>query len=139
VIRTKLHRPLVATDLVCRQVLDDRLEEGRYLPLTLVSAPAGYGKTTLISHWVGSGNGLSAWLSLDKTDNDPRTFVSYLVAAVQTIFPEACRETLDRLEADVPFSMAEISAYLVNDLDDVENAFVLVLDDNFDPNATFSI
>jgi LuxR family maltose regulon positive regulatory protein len=128
-MRTKLHRPPAARDFVYRQALNDRLEEGLYLPLTLVSAPAGYGKSTLISHWIASRNGPAAWLSLDESHNDQRTFVSYVVAAVRTIFPEACRKTLDQLEAHVPLSEAGIIACLANDLDELENSFILTLDD----------
>ena len=128
-IRTKLHRPPIAGDILCRQALLDRLEQGVDLPLTLVSAPAGYGKSTLISHWLQSRDGPSAWLSLDETEDDLRQFVSHLVAAVQTVFPQACRETLGRLRADAPVSAAEITALLVNDLDTLEASLVLVLDD----------
>jgi LuxR family maltose regulon positive regulatory protein len=94
IIRTKLHRPPVARDLVCRKAMHVRLEEGGHQPLTLVSAPAGYGKSTLVSHWLETRDGSSAWLSLDQTDGDLRTFLGYVVAALQTVVPEACAETL---------------------------------------------
>ena len=63
IIRTKLHRPPVAGDHVCRETLHVRLEEGDHQPLTLVSAPAGYGKSTLVSHWLETREGPSAWRS----------------------------------------------------------------------------
>ena len=128
-IHTKLYRPPTTRDVVGRAELYERLEEGRHLPLTLVSAPAGYGKTTLVGHWLESRPGPSAWLSLDETENDPRTLLSYLVAAVRTIFPEACAETLAQLEAEAPLPLADIAVCLCNELDDCETDFVLALDD----------
>jgi LuxR family maltose regulon positive regulatory protein len=128
-IRTKLHRPAVTRDVVARVALYDRLEEGRHLPLTLVSAPAGYGKSTLVSHWLESHPGPSAWVTLEETENDPPILLRYLVAAVRTIFPEACAETLGLLEAQVPVPMAEMAVCLCNELDDLETDFVLALDD----------
>ena len=63
-----------------------RLDASRGLPLTLVAAPAGYGKSTLISHWLETSETSSAWLSLEETDNNISVFLSYLLAAVQSIF-----------------------------------------------------
>ncbi|MBW2160106.1 MAG: AAA family ATPase [Deltaproteobacteria bacterium] len=128
-IHTKLYRPPTTKDVVGRAELYERLEEGRHLPLTLVSAPAGYGKTTLVGHWLESRPGPSAWLSLEETENDPRTLLSYLVAAVRTIFPEACAETQAQLEAQVQLPLADIAVCLCNELDDCETEFVLALDD----------
>ena len=102
-LRSKLYRPTTAADIVVRQALLSRLEVGRRLPLTLVSAPAGYGKTSLISHWLEMCEVPSAWLSLDETDADPAVFLRYLVAAVRTRFPEACHDTLElALMSDLP-------------------------------------
>ena len=69
-IRTKLHRPPVAKDHLRREHLLDRLEKNRQRPLTLISAPAGYGKSTLLSGWLESCDIPSAWVSLDDNDND---------------------------------------------------------------------
>jgi LuxR family maltose regulon positive regulatory protein len=128
-IRTKLYRPPTTRDVVGRPELYERLEQGRGRSLTLISAPAGYGKTTLVSHWLESHPGPSAWISLDETENDPRMLVSYLAAAVRTIFPEACRETRVQLESQMSVPLADIAACLCNELDDCETDFVLVLDD----------
>jgi len=128
-IRTKLHQPPTTRDVVGRTELYERLEEGRRQSLTLVSAPAGYGKTTLVTHWLESHPGPSAWISLDDTENDPRAFLSYLVAAVETILPDMCRETKIQLAAGTPVSLADTAACLCNELDDSETDFVLVLDD----------
>ena len=127
-IHTKLYRPPTTRDVVGRDKLYERLEEARHLPLTLVSAPAGYGKTTLITHWLESHPGPSAWVSLEETENDPATLLRYLVAAVQTIFPEACAETQAQLQAQAPV-LADVAVCLCNELDECETDFVLTLDD----------
>ncbi len=129
IIRTKLHRPPVAGDHVHRAHLLDRLNEHIYRPLTLVSAPAGYGKSTLVSCWVESIDIPCAWVSLDENDNDLHIFLSYFVAAVQTLFPDACRETRAMLNvAEVP-PVSVLASGLINELDQVEKTFILVLDD----------
>ena len=129
IIRTKLHRPPVAGDIVRLEGLSALLEEKSDHPLTLVSAPAGYGKSTVVSHWIETHDYPCAWLSLDRTDSDVRVFLSYVVAAVQTVFPEACAETLHLLESDVLPSLPEVAGCLCNDLDVLEEPLVLVLDD----------
>ncbi len=75
ILRTKLYRPPVAADIVWRRRLHSRLDEGRHRPLTLVSAPAGYGKSTLVSHWLETLDEPCAWLSLDEADGDLRVFL----------------------------------------------------------------
>ena len=85
ILATKLYIPPPRPNVVLRSRLIERLNEGLRRKLTLISAAAGFGKTTLISEWV-AGCGLSvAWLSLDEGDNDPTRFLAYLVAALQTI------------------------------------------------------
>lgn len=87
VISTKLHRPPVARDFVCREGLCDMLNASTEQPLTLVSAPAGYGKSSIVSHWLETCDHPSAWLSLDGTDSDVSTFLVYVVAACVPCFP----------------------------------------------------
>ena len=91
--RTKFHRPTLAEDLIAREELLARLDSGARLPLALVCAPAGYGKSTLLGHWLERRDRPSAWLSLDRDDNDLGAFAAYLVAAVRTCFPSACEGT----------------------------------------------
>ena len=129
IIRTKLHRPPVAGDFVYRERLNALLEESSDYPLTLVSAPAGYGKSSLISHWLETRDSPNVWLSLDGTDSDARVFLSYVVAAVQTVFPEACVETLHLLKAQVLPPLPVVAGCLGNDLDNLKEALVLILDD----------
>ena len=93
IIRTKLHRPPVTDQLVCRTRLHERMDRGLQIPLTVVSAPAGYGKSTMVSHWAESLDRPCAWLSLDTTDSDLDVFMEYVLAAVQTSFPGACTQT----------------------------------------------
>ena len=129
IIRTKLHRPPVAGDFVYREGLNALLDESSDHPLTLVSAPAGYGKSSLISHWLETRDRPNVWLSLDGTDSDARVFLSYVVAAVQTVFPEACVETLHLLKAEVLPPLPVVAGCLGNDLDNLKEALVLILDD----------
>ena len=84
ILRTKLHRPPVPRDHVHRPRLLEYLDQRRDRPLTLVSAPAGYGKSVLISCWMETCDIPNAWLSLDEEDSDLRQFLSYFLAAVQT-------------------------------------------------------
>lgn len=86
-IPTKLHGPRVRPELVARLHLTQRLEDGLWKKLTLVSAAAGSGKTTLAAQWMKDSPTLVAWLSLDEADNDPARFLTYLVAALRTVKP----------------------------------------------------
>ena len=81
IIRTKLHRPPIDRDHLHRNHLLNRLNHRRHRPLVLVSAPAGYGKSTLVSCWLETSDIPSAWVSLDENDNDLRLFLSYFVFA----------------------------------------------------------
>jgi LuxR family maltose regulon positive regulatory protein len=97
--------------------------------LTLVSAAAGYGKSTMASLWLEAWDGPYAWLSLDEDENDLRQFINYLLAAIGNAFPGACDTTRSLLQApDLP-PISDLSRYLVNDLDRIEDPFILVLDD----------
>ena len=125
--RTKLHRPRVGSQSVSTPRLLEQLNAAT--SLVLVIAPAGYGKTTLLSTWLETGVLPSAWLSLDEHDNDLVVFVTYLVAAVRTLFPAACDETLALLQGMTVPTAAVISRCLSNELSAIEQDFVLVLDD----------
>ena len=128
-IQTKLHRPLVPVDLVPRPQLTGWLDERRHRPVTLVSAPAGYGKSTLISSWLDTCNYPHAWLTLDEGDNDLAVFLTYFLAAIRTIFPEAGTNTLALLRAPNPPPLKELVINLSNDINQSGEFFVLVLDD----------
>jgi LuxR family maltose regulon positive regulatory protein len=128
-LRTKLHRPPITADLVPRPRLLERLDQHRDRPLTLVLASAGYGKTTLVSSWLETCDCPNAWLSLDANDNDLALFLSYFLAAVQTMFPDAGEDTLALLKAATPPPIPVLARSLINELDRIEQPFILVLDD----------
>ena len=129
VLRTKLYRPPVSADFVRRQRLHEQLDQGVELPLTLVSAPAGYGKSILVGAWAETTGRPCAWLSLDEADGEIAEFLMYLVAAVRTVEPEACPETEALLNAPSLPPMKELVQRLVHDLEAIETPFILVLDD----------
>ncbi len=130
-LETKLHVPRWRRSLVARPRLNERLSRGAESALTLVSAPAGFGKTTLLAEWltVAAAGGRSvAWLSLDQRDNDPMLFWTYLVAALNTGAPGVGAGALSLLQPPQPPNEAGLIA-LLNDLDAITNDVVLVLDD----------
>ena len=127
--RTKLYRPAVTADYISRDALDAGLEEGIGLPLTIVCAPAGYGKSTLISRWLETSGAPSAWLSLDNSDNDIRVFLTYFVAALRTVSAEACKETFSIINAESLPPLPSIATQLSNDLEELDERLILVLDD----------
>ena len=115
-IKTKLQRPLVRSNLLPRQRLIDLLEEGRAAPLTLVSAAPGAGKTTLLSDWLAACPCPSAWLSLDAGDSDLSAFLNYFVAALRAICPDACPQTLAILQAPELPPVSVLAGLLANRL-----------------------
>jgi LuxR family maltose regulon positive regulatory protein len=129
ILLTKLHAPAVTPDFVRQPALLEQLDRYRHLPVTLVSAPAGYGKSTLLSAWLDESDVPGGWFSLDEDDNDLREFAVGLVSAVRTVVPTACDRTLAMLSApDLP-PVRQLSRRLLNDLNDIDEKFVLVLDD----------
>jgi LuxR family maltose regulon positive regulatory protein len=128
-IRTKLHRPPVAAIHVQRPQLMDQLNQQLPRPLTLVSAPAGYGKSTLVSSWVESCDLPVAWLSAEETENDLQDFLAYFLAAAQTIFPEVGLELQAILRVGNLPPQSVLAAYLINELDEIDQTFFLVIDD----------
>ncbi len=128
-IQTKLNRPPLPVDLVPRPRLTAWLEQYRGRPLTLVSAPAGYGKSTMISCWMESADCPNAWLSLDERDNELGIFLSYFLAAIQTIFPDALPETQALLMVTPLPPISAITRILINELNQIEEPFILVFDD----------
>lgn len=128
-IRTKFRRPSLSSDLVSRSKLVERFGSFLQRPLTLVSAAAGYGKSTLASLWLEAWGGPCAWLSLDESDSDLNSFVNYLLEAICLAIPEACETTRSFFQGVQAPSMATIYQHLVNDLDNIDESFILVLDD----------
>jgi LuxR family transcriptional regulator, maltose regulon positive regulatory protein len=131
VLTTKLYIPPPPQKVVLRPWQIKRLNEGlRGTPgVTLIAAPAGFGKTTLVSAWVASCNRQVAWLSLDEGDGDPVRFCTYLVAALQTIAPAIGRGVLSALESSQPPSIDALLMVLLNEITTLPDSFILVLDD----------
>jgi LuxR family maltose regulon positive regulatory protein len=128
-LTTKLHVPPTRLELVSRPRLLERLSADPKRKLTLVSAPAGYGKTTLVTEWLNSAEGPFSWLSLDDSDNDPARFLAYLVAALQKIDPRMGRSAEAMLLAPRPPAPESILTALINDITGGDSPFALVLDD----------
>jgi LuxR family maltose regulon positive regulatory protein len=129
-LTAKLYNPPIRPEVVPRPRLIEYLNAGLDRKLTLVSAPAGYGKTTLISAWLHAADLPFAWLSLDEGDNDPVRFFTYLIAALQGIDVEIGHSVQGWLEAPQPPALKELTATLINDIAAVPESFVLVLDDH---------
>ena len=98
-LATKLHAPRPRIHLVPRAHLVKHLERGAESALTLVSAPAGFGKSTLLAQWVAESAMPVAWLSLEAEDNDPTRFLAYLIAALQALDAEVGTTALEMLPA----------------------------------------
>ncbi|MFN2265848.1 MAG: LuxR C-terminal-related transcriptional regulator [Anaerolineales bacterium] len=128
-IQAKLHRPPLPTDLVPRPRLTELIDSHRLPPLILISAPAGYGKSTLAKCLVEALDLPAGWLSLDEHDNDLGGFLQYFLAAVQSIFPEALQETQASLAARPQPALYAVTRILINELDRIEQPYILVLDD----------
>lgn len=137
-LSTKLHIPAPRRELVPRPRLTDRLPLGADpMPrLVLVSAPAGFGKTTLLSQWLtrwrtvqDTGTRRVAWLSLDAGDSDPRTFLAAVIAAIQSTAPGVGVDAAAVLQTDGVAAVSGCLVSLINDLDSLDGAIVLALDD----------
>ena len=131
ILATKLYVPPPRANLVLRPRLVERLNEGLSASrkLTLISAPAGFGKTTLVSEWVAVCDRPVAWLSLDEGDKDPTRFLTYLVAALQTIMVNIGEGVLGVLQSPQPPSTESILTALLNEITSIPDHFILVLDD----------
>ncbi len=134
-LETKLYVPRPRRGLVPRPRLSQRLDRGTTSKLMLISAPAGFGKTTLLTEWLAAGPAapaderLAAWLSLDRADNDPASFWTYVIAALQTVAPGIGESALTLLQAPQPPPIETVLTALLNDLGAITGDIVLVLDD----------
>ncbi len=127
-LETKLYLPKWSADRVSRPRLIDRIHPQR--KLTLISAPAGFGKTTLLAEWVAAiPTRPVAWVSLDQSDNDPAVFWTYLIAALQNIYPSLGERSLSLLQSPQPPPIESVLMTLLNELTAVEADIVLILDD----------
>ena len=130
ILRAKLYVPRGRPGAVARSRLYERLDEGVRRDLTVVSAPAGFGKTTLLADWSRQSELPVAWVSLDERDDDPIRFLSYLLAAIGTIhegFGESTRAFLGSLSSSE--ELEPVLTALSNEILELPHDFVLVLDD----------
>jgi LuxR family maltose regulon positive regulatory protein len=128
VARTRLHRPRPPADVIDRPQLLARLDRAVDVKMTLVWAPAGYGKSTLLGSWLAAGTRPTAWLSLDDHDDSLAAFVRALVAAVQVVFPADGKDTLALLNLPESPSPTALATTLTDELGSLPGPLALVLD-----------
>lgn len=128
-LTTKLFIPSTSPDLVSRPRLIERLNEGLHHKLTLISAPAGYGKTSLAIEWLRGLQVPYTWLALDEDDNDPTRFLTYLIAALDQVNAEIGSDARGMLASPQPPPHEVVLTVLINRLNSLETPLVLVLDD----------
>lgn len=139
ILATKLYIPPPHPKIVRRPRLIERMNEGMHCKLTLISASAGFGKTTLVSEWVAGCDRPVAWVSLDEGDNDPTRFLTYLVVALQTIAQSKVEGVATKLGEGVlgvlhalqpqPPPIESILTALINEITTIPDNFIFVLDD----------
>ena len=129
ILATKLHIPAPRPKSVPRPRLIERLNESLHQKLTLISAPAGFGKTTLVSEWIAGSKQLAAWLSLDEGDSDPTRFLSYLVAALRSVAPNIGEGVSAVLQSPQSQPTESILTALLNEIAAIPETFIIVLDD----------
>lgn len=129
ILQTKLYKPALRPTLVARPKLFEKIDAGLSAKLTLVAAPAGYGKTTLVASWVAQHTDTQvAWLVLDSNDNDPQTFFSYFLAAIRPFAPLVTEQLQPLLLSSMPH-LDQLIPLLLNGLAELPQPLVLVLDD----------
>ena len=129
ILATKIFIPPLRRKIVSRPRLVDRMDEALHCKLTLVSASAGFGKTTAVAEWVAGAAHPVSWVSLDTGDNDPIRFLTYLIASLQTIQPGIGSRILGALQASQPPAIDSVLTDLLNELALIAHDFVIVLDD----------
>lgn len=129
VYSTKLHPPKISNDQIIRTAIVQKLEENLEKPLSLIAAPAGYGKSQTVGQWIHETNTKSCWISLDEEHNNLRVFLTYFVKAMDKMMPGSLPETALIVRAqDLP-PLQAIAFTLINELDVIEENFIIVLDD----------
>jgi LuxR family transcriptional regulator, maltose regulon positive regulatory protein len=129
ILATKLFIPQPRPRIVTRQRLMDRITEGFHRKLTLVSAPAGFGKTTLVSEWASGCGNPAAWYSLDDGDTDPSHFLRYFISAIQMVSPGVGQGILGLLDSPQPPPVDSLLLALINEISRLDRKIVLILDD----------
>ncbi|MCB0105594.1 MAG: hypothetical protein KDE53_06790, partial [Caldilineaceae bacterium] len=128
-LQTKLRAPPPRTRLVARPLITAKLREGLSHPLTVICAPAGFGKTTLLSQWIAKTVDAVAWLGLDDEDNDPVRFFTYFLAALQAVQPTLGVTAQELFATTQPPALKASFTLLLNDLATLTTPLTLFLDD----------
>ncbi|PKO14774.1 MAG: hypothetical protein CVU39_13670 [Chloroflexi bacterium HGW-Chloroflexi-10] len=128
-LETKLQIPQYNQPLVDRAALLSRLDEASRYKLTLVSAAAGYGKSTLLSNWCARRKESMLWIALDRGDNDTNRFLTYLAAVVRTLDAQLARDLIEMLQAPQPVSTEEFLANWIFQVSQSKKTIFLILDD----------
>jgi LuxR family maltose regulon positive regulatory protein len=128
-LRTKLYVPPPQSTWISRPRLLKRMDEGFERKFTLISAPAGFGKTTLLVEWIHQKKKPIAWFSVDKKDNDPVHFLTYVIAGLQTLEAGIGKAALTLLRSPQPPPLESILINLINDISCIPTGATLVLDD----------
>jgi LuxR family maltose regulon positive regulatory protein len=129
ILTTKLHIPASRAETVPRLRQLELMMEALNRKLTLISAPAGFGKTTLVSEWALGCNSPVAWISMDAGDSDPIRFLTYIASALQTIKADIAEGVLKGLQYIQAAEIESVLPILLNEISDIKNDFVLVFDD----------
>jgi len=136
ILATKIYVPPQRDEFVSRPHLVERLDAGLFRKLTLISAPAGFGKTSLLSEWIASSRSIGssqsikfAWFSLDEHDNDLIRFWTYLIAALQTIEPDFGKAELAAFQSSQSPPVEVILSGLINEIDGTIQRIALIIDD----------
>jgi len=131
ILTTKLYVPQPRPKVVLRPRLINRLKKGLAMgcKLTLISAAAGFGKTTLVSEWIAASGRPTTWLSLDENDKDPNHFLIYFTSALQKISSNVRLDALEPLRSSQPPPIETILTTLLNEINNIPDSFIFVLDD----------
>ena len=129
IVSTKLFAPISRKELVPRQRLISCLNQGLDGKLTLISGPAGFGKTTVLGEWVAQVKRPIGWISLDEADNSWNRFALYLIKAIQGFSLGFAHEIIKLLDSTKPLSSDDFLRFLINQIAEIQDPFLLVLDD----------
>lgn len=128
-LKTKLNKPNPTSKLIFREELIEKLENGKDKKLTLVSAPAGYGKSTLIGQWIDNCDLSYAWYSLDKSDNDITNFLRYTIEGIKSVYTNIGEDALQLMESNSNPSFETMATHIINDLYEIQEHFYIIFDD----------
>jgi len=129
ILSTKLFIPPLRVDQLSRPRLVEKLNEGSVYPLTLISASAGSGKTTILTEWIAQNNHPTAWVSLDSGDNDPALFLTYLILALRTIQENFAEDIFSTMQSAQAESFEETLINLINAMAEITQDSSIILDD----------